>query len=56
MRSRWQGKRVCQGEGGVVGSVGQELLPEALLNFQRLAAWREKVVRCTRLKLGKKWA
>jgi len=32
-QARWQGERVCQGEGGVVGSVGQELLPEALLDL-----------------------
>lgn len=30
---RRQGERVHQGEGGVVGGVGQELLPEALLDL-----------------------
>jgi hypothetical protein len=35
-QARWQGERVCQGEGGVVGSVGQELLPEDLLELPKV--------------------
>ena len=52
-----QGQRVADGEGGVVGSVGQEFLPEDLLGLPevgRLPA--EGGVRCTRKRFGKKWA
>jgi hypothetical protein len=32
-QARWQGHRVADGEGGVVGSLGQELLPEVLFDL-----------------------
>src|SRR5215203_6381274 len=35
-QARWQGERVRQGEGGVVGSVGQELLPEEFLDLPQV--------------------
>jgi hypothetical protein len=45
-RARWQGHRVADGEDRVVGSEREKLLPERRsFIFQRLAAWREKVVR-----------
>src|SRR5215218_8547901 len=50
-QASWQGHRVADGEGRVVRSVGQELLPERRsLTFQRLAACLVKVVRCTRIR------
>jgi hypothetical protein len=51
--ARWQGQRVADGEGGVVGSEAEKLLPERRsLSFQRLAAWRAKVVRWTEPNAG----
>jgi hypothetical protein len=48
-----QGQRVHQREGRIVGSEGEELLPEGRsFTFQRLAAWRAKVVRWTSLRVG----
>ncbi len=52
-QTRRQGKRVCQGEGGVVRSLSQEFLPEEFLEtFQRLAACLAKVVLCTSPRVG----
>jgi hypothetical protein len=53
--ARRQGHRIADGEGGIVRSLGQELLPEELLGPpERLAACLVKVVRCTRKRFAKK--
>jgi hypothetical protein len=52
-----QRQRVAKREGAIVRGLGQELLPQVLsLAFQRLAACLLKVVRCTPIRFGKKWA
>jgi hypothetical protein len=52
-----QGHRVADGEGRVVRNADEELSPEEFLYpFHRFAACLVKVVRCTCLRFGKKWA